>query len=177
MQRINELLDAERPQPLLLDSIQTVYDPDFQSARAHLCGFESAPRTSRATPRARAVRCFSSGTSPRRVLWPAPKVHSHMVDAELYFEGESGTAFRMLGALKNRFGTVNEIGVFAMGKRGLEEVSNPLRLFLTQHEWPAPGWRGVRGHGRQPAAADRDAGARRARPGAEPASLLPSGSM
>ena len=139
MQRINELLDLERPELLILDSIQTVYDPDFQSAPGTVAQVREC--AAHLTRYAKSTGCpvFLVGHVTKEGTLAGPKVLSHMVDAELYFEGESGTAFRMLRALKNRFGAVNEIGVFAMGERGLEEVSNPSSLFLTQHAEPVPG--------------------------------------
>ena len=68
-----------------------------------------------------------------------PRVLEHMVDAVLYFEGDVGSRFRVLRAFKNRFGAVNELGVFAMGERGLREVSNPSAIFLGAHSGPTPG--------------------------------------
>ena len=139
MQRINELLETEQPELLILDSIQTVYDPDFQSAPGTVAQVREC--AAHLTRYAKSSGCpvFLVGHVTKQGTLAGPKVLSHMVDAELYFEGESGTAFRMLRALKNRFGAVNEIGVFAMGERGLEEVSNPSSLFLTHHAEPVPG--------------------------------------
>ncbi len=139
MQRINELLEIEQPELLILDSIQTVYDPDFQSAPGTVAQVREC--AAHLTRYAKSSGCpvFLVGHVTKEGTLAGPKVLSHMVDAELYFEGESGTAFRMLRALKNRFGAVNEIGVFAMGERGLEEVSNPSSLFLTHHAEPVPG--------------------------------------
>jgi DNA repair protein RadA/Sms len=68
-----------------------------------------------------------------------PRVLEHMVDAVLYFEGESGSRFRVLRAFKNRFGAVNELGVFAMGENGLKEVANPSAIFLSGQDQPTPG--------------------------------------
>ena len=139
MQRINELLEAERPELLILDSIQTVYDPDFQSAPGTVAQVRECAAHLTRFAKSSGCPVFLVGHVTKEGALAGPKVLSHMVDAELYFEGESGTAFRMLRALKNRFGAVNEIGVFAMGERGLEEVSNPSSLFLTHHAEPVPG--------------------------------------
>ena len=68
-----------------------------------------------------------------------PRVLEHMVDAVLYFEGEAGSRFRVLRAFKNRFGAVNELGVFAMSDKGLREVPNPSAIFLSAHSAPTPG--------------------------------------
>ena len=139
MRRINELLELERPQLLILDSIQTVYDPDFQSAPGTVAQVRECAAALTRFAKSTGCPVFLVGHVTKEGTLAGPKVLSHMVDAELYFEGEPGTAFRMLRALKNRFGTVNEIGVFAMGERGLEEVSNPSSLFLTQHAEPVAG--------------------------------------
>src|SRR5262249_56944698 len=68
-----------------------------------------------------------------------PRVLEHIVDTVLYFEGDTHSSFRLLRATKNRFGAVNELGVFAMTDRGLRDVANPSRLFLSQHQTPVPG--------------------------------------
>ena len=88
-----------------------------------------------------------------------PKVVEHMVDAVLYFEGDRGHQFRILRAVKNRFGPTDEIGVFEMSDGGLAEVTNPSRLFMGSGRAADPRHGGLRRHGRHPAAADRGAGA------------------
>ena len=93
-----------------------------------------------------------------------PRVLEHMVDAVVYFEGERGHQFRILRAVKNRFGAANEIGVFEMAEQGLIEVPNPSALFLAEREAGVSGRRGVRRHGRLAAAAGRGPGAGRAEP-------------
>ena len=88
-----------------------------------------------------------------------PRVVEHMVDAVLSFEGEGGRDFRILRAVKNRFGPTDEIGVFEMTGRGLAEVANPSALFLAAHEQATPGLGGLRRHGGHAPAARRDPGA------------------
>ncbi len=93
-----------------------------------------------------------------------PRVVEHMVDTVLYFEGERGHQFRILRAVKNRFGPADEIGVFEMTGAGLAEVANPSALFLSERDAPAPGsvvFAGIEGTRPRPV---RDPGARRARP-------------
>src|SRR3546814_19755821 len=68
-----------------------------------------------------------------------PRVLEHIVDTVLYFEGDTGSSFRLVCAFKNRFGAVNEIGVFAMTEKGLKGVSNPSAIFLSRHGEPVPG--------------------------------------
>ena len=139
LERIMGIFDVEKPKLVVVDSIQTVYHPELQSAP----GFVSQVKECAAhlTRFAKTTGCivFLVGHVTKDGAIAGPRVLEHIVDAALFFEGESGTSFRMLRALKNRFGAVNELGVFAMGDKGLEEVSNPSSLFLTQHEEPVPG--------------------------------------
>ena len=139
LERIMAIFETEKPRLVVIDSIQTVYHPDLQSAP----GFVSQVKECAAhlTRFAKTTGCivFLVGHVTKDGSIAGPRVLEHIIDGSLYFEGESGTSFRMLRALKNRFGTVNELGVFAMGDKGLEEVSNPSSLFLTQHEEPVPG--------------------------------------
>ena len=88
-----------------------------------------------------------------------PKVIEHMVDTVLYFEGDRGHAFRILRAVKNRFGATDEIGVFEMAAEGLREVANPSELFLGDRLASTPGLGGVRRHGGHAADPGRDPGA------------------
>ena len=100
-----------------------------------------------------------------------PRVLEHIVDTVLYFEGDTHSSFRLVRAIKNRFGAVNEIGVFAMTEKGLKGVANPSAIFLSTHGEPVPGSLRA-GHARRhAAAAGRDAGAGRQRR-AEPAPAL-----
>ena len=133
------MLEAERPQLAIIDSIQTVYHPDLQSAPGSVAQVREC--AAHLTRFAKTTRCsiILIGHVTKDGTIAGPRVLEHMVDASLIFEGEPGTPFRMLRAMKNRFGAANEMGVFAMGGRGLEEVSNPSSLFMTRHEYPVPG--------------------------------------
>lgn len=139
LERILRIFDSEKPRLVVVDSIQTIYHPDLQSAP----GFVSQVKECAAhlTRFAKTTGCivFLVGHVTKDGAIAGPRVLEHIVDAALFFEGESGTSFRMLRALKNRFGAVNELGVFAMGDKGLEEISNPSSLFLTQHDEPVAG--------------------------------------
>ena len=136
---IQTVLETERPDVAIIDSIQTVYHPELASAPGTVAQVREC--AAHLTRYAKTTGCaiFLVGHVTKEGTIAGPKTLSHMVDAELYFEGEPGTPFRLLRALKNRFGAVNEIGIFAMGERGLEEVSNPSSLFLTHHEEPVSG--------------------------------------
>jgi len=132
-------LEKQRPAHIVVDSIQTVYDPEFQSAPGTVAQVRECAAHLTRYAKSTGSSVFLVGHVTKEGSLAGPKVLSHMVDAELLFEGDPGTSFRILRAMKNRFGAVNEIGVFAMGESGLEEVSNPSSLFLTHHETPVPG--------------------------------------
>jgi len=136
---ILEMLEAERPEVAIIDSIQTIYHPELQSAPGTVAQVRDC--AAHLTRHAKSAGCsiFLVGHVTKEGALAGPQVLSHIVDAALIFEGETGTPYRMLRAMKNRFGAVNEMGVFAMGEQGLEEVSNPSSLFLTQHDQPVPG--------------------------------------
>jgi DNA repair protein RadA/Sms len=125
--------DREQPSVIVVDSVQTLYRDDLHSAPG------SVPQVREST--AELVR-YAKQTGRTVILVghvtkegaiAGPRVLEHMVDTVLYFEGESGSRLRVIRAIKNRFGTINELGVFAMSERGLKPVSNPSALFLTRH--------------------------------------------
>src|SRR5690606_27155757 len=131
---IAAMLDAERPEVAIIDSIQTTYHPELQSAPGTVAQVRECAAHLTRYAKSSGCSIILVGHVTKEGMIAGPQVLEHMVDAVLFFEGEAGTPYRMLRALKNRFGAANEMGVFAMGNRGLEEVSNPSSLFLTQHE-------------------------------------------
>lgn len=140
--RLEELLAAagrERPRVLVVDSIQTVYTELLQSAPGAVAQVrESAAQLVRYAKRS-GTAVFLIGHVTREGTIAGPRVLEHMVDTVLYFEGDPGGRFRVVRAVKNRFGAVNELGVFAMGDTGLREIGNPSAIFLSRHEEPVPG--------------------------------------
>ncbi len=139
IERILETSLATRPDVLVIDSIQTMYSQDLESAPGSVTQVrESAARLVRYAKES-GCAVFLVGHVTKEGGIAGPRVLEHMVDAVLYFEGESGSRFRVLRAFKNRFGAVNELGVFAMGDRGLKEVPNPSAIFLSGNENPTPG--------------------------------------
>ncbi len=139
IERIIETSIARRPDVLVIDSIQTMYSDDLESAPGSVTQVrESAARLVRYAKES-GCAVFLVGHVTKEGGIAGPRVLEHMVDAVLYFEGESGSRFRVLRAFKNRFGAVNELGVFAMGDRGLKEVPNPSAIFLSGNENPTPG--------------------------------------
>jgi DNA repair protein RadA/Sms len=124
----------ERPQVVVIDSIQTIYTELLQSAPGSVAQVrESAAQLVRYAKQS-GVSLFIVGHVTKDGQLAGPRVLEHMVDTVLYFEGDSGSRYRVVRAFKNRFGAVNELGVFAMTELGLKEVSNPSAIFLSRHE-------------------------------------------
>ncbi|MBN8726205.1 MAG: DNA repair protein RadA [Xanthomonadales bacterium] len=128
-----------RPEVLIIDSIQTIWTELLTAAPGSVSQVrESAARLVRFAKET-GTTVFLVGHVTKEGGIAGPRVLEHMVDAVLYFEGESGSRFRVLRAFKNRFGAVNELGVFAMSDKGLREVPNPSAIFLSAHAGPTPG--------------------------------------
>ncbi|KXJ51685.1 MAG: DNA repair protein RadA [Cycloclasticus sp.] len=124
---------------LVVDSIQTVFSDELQSAPGSVGQVrECAARLVRFAKRTNTA-IFLVGHVTKEGTIAGPRVLEHMVDSVLYFEGDSGSRFRVIRAIKNRFGAVNELGVFAMTEKGLREVANPSAIFLSRHEQEVPG--------------------------------------
>jgi DNA repair protein RadA/Sms len=139
VERILALIASDRPRVLVLDSIQTFYTESLQSAPGSVAQVrESAARLVRFAKQT-GTSLFLVGHVTKEGALAGPRVLEHMVDTVLYFEGESGGPFRLIRAIKNRFGAVNELGVFAMSDKGLREVSNPSAIFLSRHEQQVAG--------------------------------------
>ncbi len=130
---------TSKPQVLIIDSIQTIWTELLTAAPGSVSQVrESAARLVRFAKES-GTSVFLVGHVTKEGGIAGPRVLEHMVDAVLYFEGESGSRFRILRAFKNRFGAVNELGVFAMSEKGLKEVPNPSAIFLSAHAQPTPG--------------------------------------
>ncbi|MCZ2496965.1 DNA repair protein RadA [Xylophilus sp. Kf1] len=139
LEKILATLDARQPSVAVIDSIQTVYSDQLTSAPGSVAQVrECAAHLTRAA-KASGIAIVLVGHVTKEGALAGPRVLEHMVDTVLYFEGESHSAFRLVRAIKNRFGAVNEIGVFAMTERGLRGVANPSAIFLSQHTEPVPG--------------------------------------
>jgi len=132
-------LEAEKPQLVIIDSIQTMWADNVESAPGSVAQVRAAAHelTSFAKRRGTAVILVGHVTKDGQIA--GPRVVEHMVDTVLYFEGERGHQFRILRSVKNRFGPADEIGVFEMTGAGLAEVTNPSALFLSERGEPAPG--------------------------------------
>ena len=129
----------ELPQVLVVDSVQTVYTELLQSAPGSVAQVrESAAQLVRYAKQT-GTALFLVGHVTKEGQLAGPRVLEHMVDTVLYFEGDSGSRYRVVRAFKNRYGAVNELGVFAMTDKGLKEVTNPSAIFLSRHEAEVPG--------------------------------------
>jgi DNA repair protein RadA/Sms len=134
VERILGLAAKHRPSVMVMDSIQTFYSEQLQSAPGSVAQVrESAAQLVRFAKQT-GISLFLVGHVTKEGALAGPRVLEHMVDTVLYFEGEAGSQVRLVRAIKNRFGAVNELGVFAMTDKGLKEVSNPSAIFLSRHE-------------------------------------------
>ena len=150
IEAILALASTRQSQVLVVDSIQTLHSESMQSAPGSVAQVrESAGQLVRFAKQTGATVMMVGHVTKEGHL-AGPRVLEHMVDTVLYFEGDASQRFRILRAVKNRFGAANEIGVFAMTEVGLKSVSNPSAIFLSRHEQPAPGsmamvtWEGSR---------------------------------
>jgi len=133
LEKIQATIASAKPRIAIVDSIQTLYSSALTSAPGSVAQVrECAAQLTRLAKQAGVTVIFIGHVTKEGAL-AGPRVLEHMVDTVLYFEGETHTSFRLIRAFKNRFGAVNEIGVFAMTERGLREVANPSALFLSQH--------------------------------------------
>nr|WP_295379310.1 DNA repair protein RadA [Pseudoxanthomonas sp.] len=139
IENILQHASTARPRLIVADSVQTLWTESLTAAPGSVSQVrESAARLVRYAKET-GTAVFLVGHVTKEGGIAGPRVLEHMVDAVLYFEGESGSRFRLLRAFKNRFGAVNELGVFAMGEKGLKEVSNPSAIFLSGGSSQQPG--------------------------------------
>ncbi|HHJ38948.1 MAG: DNA repair protein RadA [Methylothermaceae bacteria B42] len=132
LERIVSVAEQKKPEVLVIDSIQTVYTELLNSAPGSVSQVrECAARLVRLA-KSRRMALFLVGHVTKEGALAGPRVLEHMVDTVLYFEGEAGSRFRVIRAVKNRFGATGELGVFAMTEGGLKEVKNPSAIFLSR---------------------------------------------
>jgi DNA repair protein RadA/Sms len=132
-------LDTIKPRALVVDSIQTVFLPDLESAPGSVAQVRECGARLMTLAKGRGIATFLVGHVTKEGSLAGPRVLEHLVDTVLYFEGEHHHAYRVLRAVKNRFGSTNEIGVFEMAAGGLVEVPNPSGFFLAERPADAPG--------------------------------------
>ncbi|MEW5769326.1 MAG: DNA repair protein RadA [Pseudomonadota bacterium] len=139
LEAILATLKAEQPQVAVIDSIQTVYTEQLQSAPGSVAQVRECAQELTRHAKQAGITILLVGHVTKEGTLAGPRVLEHIVDTVLYFEGDTGSSFRLIRAFKNRFGAVNELGVFAMTDKGLKGVANPSALFLTRDEREAPG--------------------------------------
>ena len=139
LREILTTLDTEAPGLAVIDSIQTMWLDHVESAPGSVAQLRAAVHDLVGFAKRRGTAVMLVGHVTKEGQIAGPRVVEHMVDTVLYFEGERGHAFRILRAVKNRFGPTDEIGVFEMTGAGLAEVANPSALFLSERDRPAPG--------------------------------------
>ncbi len=128
-----------KPDLLIIDSIQTVYDPRIENAPGTVTQLREVTANLMRLSKTKNITTLIIGHVTKDGFIAGPKILEHIVDTVLQFEGEKNHAFRILRALKNRFGNTNEIGVFEMTESGLRQVENPSEIFLSQKEKELPG--------------------------------------
>jgi len=139
LEKILATLDKLQPAIAVIDSIQTVYSDQLTSAPGSVAQVRECAAHLTRMAKATGIAVVLVGHVTKEGALAGPRVLEHMVDTVLYFEGDTHSSYRLVRAIKNRFGAVNEIGVFAMTEKGLKGVSNPSAIFLSQHSEPVPG--------------------------------------
>ncbi len=139
LEKILTAIETEAPDFCVIDSIQTLYSEQLTSAPGSVAQVRECAAQLTRTAKARGCAMVLVGHVTKDGTLAGPRVLEHIVDTVLYFEGDTHSSFRLVRAIKNRFGAVNEIGVFAMTERGLKGVANPSAIFLSTHGEPVPG--------------------------------------
>jgi DNA repair protein RadA/Sms len=139
LEKILATLEAEQPAFCVIDSIQTLYSDQLTSAPGSVAQVRECAAQLTRSAKAGGITTVLVGHVTKEGALAGPRVLEHIVDTVLYFEGDTHSSFRLVRAIKNRFGAVNEIGVFAMTEKGLKGVANPSAIFLSTHGQPVPG--------------------------------------
>lgn len=139
LEKILATLAIEKPQVVVIDSIQTVYCAALSSAPGSVAQVRECAAQLTRFAKATDTAMILVGHVTKEGSLAGPRVLEHIVDTVMYFEGDTHSTFRLIRAFKNRFGAANELGVFAMTEKGLREVSNPSALFLSTHNHAVPG--------------------------------------
>ncbi|HET7758264.1 MAG TPA: DNA repair protein RadA, partial [Steroidobacteraceae bacterium] len=130
---------TRQPEVVVIDSIQTVYTEALESAPGSVAQVRECAAQLTRLAKQSAITVILVGHVTKEGAIAGPRVLEHIVDTVLYFEGDTHSSFRLVRAIKNRFGAANELGVFAMTERGLRGVANPSALFLSHHTQAVPG--------------------------------------
>ena len=130
LELIRNVIEKEKPDTVIIDSIQTMYSEEVGSAPGSVSQVREATNTLMQLAKGLGISIFIVGHVTKEGTVAGPRVLEHMVDTVLYFEGDRHASYRILRGVKNRFGSTNEIGVFEMRRDGLREVENPSEFML-----------------------------------------------
>lgn len=150
VETILDVAKTEKPRVLVIDSVQTIFTEVLSTAPGSVGQVRETAAQLVRFAKTTQTAVFLVGHVTKEGAIAGPRVLEHMVDAVLYFEGQKDSRFRVIRAIKNRFGAVNELGIFAMTDKGLKEVANPFAIFLSRQPEPTPGsaimvtWEGTR---------------------------------
>jgi DNA repair protein RadA/Sms len=150
VERILALAAKEHPDVLVIDSVQTIHTHSVSSTPSSVTQLKESTAQLIRYAKEKGAALILVGHVTKTGVLAGPRILEHMVDTVLYFEGDERSRYRMIRAVKNRFGAVNELGVFAMTNKGLKEVLNPSAIFLNQHDYAVSGsavmvaWEGSR---------------------------------
>ena len=136
---ILDVIESGSPELVIIDSIQTMYRPGLESSPGSVSQVRESAALLLRLAKTRGIPIILVGHVTKEGMIAGPKVIEHMVDTVLQFEGEAHHAYRILRALKNRFGSTNEIGIFEMHENGLQEVTNPSEIFLSERQYGSSG--------------------------------------
>ncbi|WP_141434089.1 DNA repair protein RadA [Bacillus sp. 03113] len=139
LEEISRTIDATNPNFVIIDSIQTVFHPEITSAQGSVSQVRECTAELMRIAKTKGIAIFIVGHVTKEGSIAGPRILEHMVDTVLYFEGERHHTYRILRAVKNRFGSTNEMGIFEMKEFGLEEVENPSEIFLEERSQGAAG--------------------------------------
>ncbi len=139
LEKIQSVIQKEKPDVAVIDSIQTLYSGALTSAPGSVAQVRECAAQLTRVAKSGGTCIVLVGHVTKEGALAGPRVLEHMVDTVLYFEGDTHSSFRLVRAIKNRYGAVNELGVFAMTEKGLKGVSNPSALFLSQHSGEVAG--------------------------------------
>ena len=139
MDYIQQAIGEVNPDLVIIDSIQTVYQSEVTSAPGSVSQVRECTSTLMRIAKTKGIAIFIVGHVTKEGAIAGPRLLEHMVDTVLYFEGERHHTYRIIRAVKNRFGSTNEMGIFEMKENGLEEVANPSEIFLEERSQGASG--------------------------------------
>ncbi len=150
VEQILALIEPYQPRVMVIDSVQAIYSEEVAAAPGGVSQIRESTAQLVRYAKQKGMVLFLIGHVTKEGAIAGPRILEHMVDTVLYFENQNDSRFRIIRAIKNRFGAVNEVGIFAMSDQGLKQVGNPSAIFLSRYQTPVPGsvimvtWEGSR---------------------------------